>query len=73
MIIQQTTISEVRLIYRGKFKLQILIISHFDKAPITELLTNYDYKDIKELNCIQVKINYIYGETNVIIYIFNQR
>jgi hypothetical protein len=39
--------------------LQILSISLFDKTPLKELLTNQDYQDIKELNCIQLKINYI--------------
>jgi hypothetical protein len=39
--------------------LQILSISHLDKTPLKELLTNQDYKDVKELNCIQLKINYI--------------
>jgi len=39
--------------------LQILSISLFDKAPLKELLTNQDYQDVKELNCIQLKINYI--------------
>ena len=36
--------------------LQILNISLFDKAPLKELLTNHDYKDVKELNYIQLKI-----------------
>jgi hypothetical protein len=39
--------------------LQILSISLFDKTPIKELLTNQDYQDVKELNCIQLKISYI--------------
>jgi len=39
--------------------LQILSISLLDKTPIKELLTNRDYKDVKELNYIQLKINYI--------------
>jgi len=39
--------------------LQILSISLFDKTPIKELLTNHDYQDVKELNCIQMKINYV--------------
>jgi len=30
-----------------------------DKAPLNELLTNQDYQDDKELNCIQLRINYI--------------
>lgn len=38
--------------------LQILSISLLDKTPIKELLTNHDYKDVKELNYIQLKINY---------------
>ena len=39
--------------------LQILSISLMDKTPIKELLTNQDYKDVKELKCMQLKINYI--------------
>lgn len=39
--------------------LQILSISLLDKTPLKELLTNQDYQDVKELNCIQLKINYI--------------
>jgi len=39
--------------------LQILSISLLDKTPLKELLTNQDYKDVKELNCMQLKINYI--------------
>jgi len=39
--------------------LQILSISLFDKTPIKELLTNKYYQDVKELDCIQLKINYI--------------
>jgi len=39
--------------------LQILSISLFDKTPIKELLTNQDYQNVKELDCIQLKINYI--------------
>lgn len=39
--------------------LQILSISLFDKTPLKELLTNQDYQDVKELDCIQLKINYI--------------
>ena len=38
--------------------LQIIGISLLDKTPLNELLTNHDYKDVKELNCIQLKINY---------------
>jgi hypothetical protein len=30
-----------------------------DLQTIKELLTNQDYQDVKELNCIQLKINYI--------------
>lgn len=36
--------------------LQILSISLLDKTPLKELLTNHDYKDVKELNYIQLKI-----------------
>ena len=36
--------------------LQILSISLLDKTPLKELLTNQDYKDVKELNYIQLKI-----------------
>jgi hypothetical protein len=39
--------------------LQILSIFLLDKTPLKELLTNQDYKDVKELNCIQLKINNI--------------
>jgi IS4 transposase len=39
--------------------LQILSISLLDKTHLKELLTNQDYKDVKELNCMQLKINYI--------------
>ena len=39
--------------------LQILNISLFDKTPIKELLTNQDYQDVKDLDYIQLKINYI--------------
>jgi hypothetical protein len=38
--------------------LQVLSISLFDKTPVKELLTNHDYKDVKELKYIQLKINY---------------
>ena len=41
---------------------QILHISvklHDDKTPPKELLTNQDNQDVKELSCIQLKINYI--------------
>lgn len=37
--------------------LQILSISLLDKSSIKEILTKYDYKDIKEQNYIQLKIN----------------
>jgi len=37
--------------------LQILSISLFDKTPLKELLTNHDYKDVKELDYIQLKIS----------------
>ena len=37
--------------------LQILSISLLDKAPVKEILTNCDYKDVKELNNIQLKIS----------------
>ncbi len=36
--------------------IQILSISLLDKTPLKELLTNHDYKDVKELNYIQLKI-----------------
>lgn len=37
--------------------LQILSISLLDKTPVREILTDYDYKDVKELNSKQLKIN----------------
>lgn len=37
--------------------LQILSISLLDKSSIREILTKYDYKDVKEQNYIQLKIN----------------
>jgi len=37
--------------------LQILSISLLDKTPVNELLTNQDYKDVKERNYNQLKIN----------------
>jgi hypothetical protein len=37
--------------------LQILSISLLDKAPVKEILTNCDYKDVKEQNNIQLKIS----------------
>ncbi len=37
--------------------LQIISVSLFDKTPINQLLTNIVYQDVKELNCIQLKIN----------------
>jgi hypothetical protein len=39
--------------------LQILSISLLDKTPINELLTNQDYKDVKELYGKQLKISWI--------------
>jgi hypothetical protein len=39
--------------------LQILSISLLDKAPLNELLTNQNYKDVKELYCKQLKISWI--------------
>ncbi len=39
--------------------LQILSISLLDKTPLKELLTNQTYKAVKELDYIQLKINYI--------------
>ncbi len=39
--------------------LQILSISLLDKTPINELLTNQNYKDVKELYNKQLKINWI--------------
>lgn len=38
--------------------LQILSISLLDKTPLKELLTNQNYKDVKELKYIQLKINW---------------
>jgi hypothetical protein len=37
--------------------LQILSISLLDKTPIREILTKYDYQNIKELNFNQLKIS----------------
>jgi hypothetical protein len=37
--------------------LQILNISLLDKTPVKEILTNCDYKDVKELNNKQLKIS----------------
>lgn len=37
--------------------LQILSISLLDKTPVREILTDYDYKDVKELKNKQLKIN----------------
>ncbi|MDF0708095.1 IS4 family transposase [Flagellimonas okinawensis] len=37
--------------------LQILSISLLDKTPVREILTHYDYKDVKELKNKQLKIN----------------
>jgi len=39
--------------------LQILSISLLDKTPLNELFTNQNYKDVKELYCKQLKINWI--------------
>ena len=39
--------------------LQILSISLLDKTPLNELLTNQNYKDVKELYCKQLRINWI--------------
>lgn len=38
--------------------LQILSISLLDKTPLNELLTNQNYKDVKELYCKQLKISW---------------
>ena len=37
--------------------LQILSISLLDKTPVKEILTKYDYKNIKELNYKQLTIS----------------
>jgi len=34
-----------------------LSISLLDKTPVREILTDYDYKDVKELKNKQLKIN----------------
>ncbi len=39
--------------------LQVLGISLLDKAPVKELFTNIDYKDVKELNYNQLSISLI--------------
>ncbi len=39
--------------------LQILSISLLDKAPVKEILTNCDCKNVKELDNKQLKINWI--------------
>ncbi len=39
--------------------LQVLGISLLDKTPINELLAIVDFKDVKEQNCNQLKINLI--------------
>lgn len=39
--------------------LQILSISLLDKTPLNQLLTTQQYQDVKELNCIQLKLNFI--------------
>jgi len=36
---------------------QILGISLLDKTPVKELLTNTDYKNVNELNCIQLSLS----------------
>jgi hypothetical protein len=55
-----TIISNKLKIERSIYEiLQILSISLLDKTPLKELLTNQNYKDVKELDCIQLKINYI--------------
>jgi hypothetical protein len=38
--------------------LQILSLSLLNKTPLNELLTNQDYKDVKELYDKQLKINW---------------
>jgi uncharacterized protein YbaR (Trm112 family) len=38
--------------------LQILSISPLDKTPLNELLTNQNYKDVKELYCKRLKISW---------------
>jgi hypothetical protein len=37
--------------------LQIFSISLLNKTPVREILTKYDYKDVKELNVKQLKIS----------------
>jgi hypothetical protein len=37
--------------------LQILSVSLLDKTPVKELLTQFDYKDVNELNCKQLSLN----------------
>ena len=39
--------------------LQILGMSLLDKTPVNELITNINYKDVKELNYKQLKISFI--------------
>lgn len=39
--------------------LQILGISLLDKTPVKELFTSLEYKDVKELNCNQLIMNFI--------------
>ena len=36
--------------------LQILSVSLLDKTPINELLTNFNYQNVKELDCNQLNI-----------------
>ncbi len=38
--------------------LQILGVSLLDRTPVNEILTEYDYKNIKELNSKQLKISW---------------
>jgi len=46
-------------IYRSTYEvLQILSISLLDKTPVKELLANQNYKDVKELYCKQLKVNW---------------
>jgi len=47
--------------------LQILSISLFDKTPINELLTNQNYKDVKELYGKQLKISWYKSDTSVFV------
>lgn len=46
-------------VHRSTYEiLQILSISLLDKTTINELLTSQDYKNVKELNCKQLKISW---------------